>query len=40
MQRKELPAQAIGQVQGPEGSLFDIADHPWIGAALVKQAAE
>jgi catechol 2,3-dioxygenase-like lactoylglutathione lyase family enzyme len=26
--------------KGPEGSLFDIADHPWIGAAPVKQAAE
>jgi catechol 2,3-dioxygenase-like lactoylglutathione lyase family enzyme len=22
--------------KGPEGSLFDIADHPWIGAAPVK----
>jgi catechol 2,3-dioxygenase-like lactoylglutathione lyase family enzyme len=26
--------------KGPEGSLFDIADHAWIGAAPVKQAAE
>ena len=26
--------------KGREGSLFDIADHPWIGAAPVKQAAE
>ncbi len=26
--------------KGPEGSLFDIADHAWIGAAQVKQAAE
>jgi catechol 2,3-dioxygenase-like lactoylglutathione lyase family enzyme len=26
--------------KGPEGSLFDIADYPWIGAAPVKQAAE
>lgn len=26
--------------KGPENSLFDIADHPWIGAADSKQAAE
>jgi len=26
--------------KGPENSLFDIADHPWIGAASPKQAAE
>jgi glyoxylase I family protein len=26
--------------KGPEGSLFDIADHPWIGAAPAKHAAE
>ncbi len=26
--------------KGPENSLFDIADHPWIGAAPSKQAAE
>jgi catechol 2,3-dioxygenase-like lactoylglutathione lyase family enzyme len=26
--------------KGPEGTLFDIADHAWIGAAPVKQAAE
>ena|SRR5258708_15272225 len=26
--------------KGSEGSLFYIADHPWIGPAMVKQAAE
>jgi len=26
--------------KGPEGSLFDIADHAWIGAAPVRRAAE
>lgn len=26
--------------KGPENSLFDIADHPWIGAASSKEAAE
>ena len=26
--------------KGPENSLFDIADHPWIGATGSKQAAE
>jgi glyoxylase I family protein len=26
--------------KGPENSLFDIADHPWIGAPQSKQAAE
>jgi catechol 2,3-dioxygenase-like lactoylglutathione lyase family enzyme len=26
--------------KGPESSLFDIADHAWIGAAPAKQAAE
>ena len=26
--------------KGPENSLFDIADHPWIGASQAKQAAE
>ena len=25
--------------KGPENSLFDIADHPWIGAGPVKQSA-
>ena len=26
--------------KGPENSLFDIADHPWIGAPLAKQTAK
>jgi len=26
--------------KGPENSLFDIADHPWIGASPSKQAAD
>lgn len=26
--------------KGPENSLFDIADHPWIGAAQSKEAAD
>lgn len=26
--------------KGPEGCLFDIADHPWIGTAPVKQTAK
>jgi catechol 2,3-dioxygenase-like lactoylglutathione lyase family enzyme len=26
--------------KGPENSLFDIADHPWIGASASKQVAE
>ncbi len=26
--------------KGPENSLFDIADHPWIGAGQPKQAAD
>lgn len=26
--------------KGPENSLFDIADHPWIGAAEPEQAAD
>lgn len=26
--------------KGPENALFDIADHPWIGAGPVKQGAK
>ena len=28
------------KLKGPENCLFDIADHPWIGAAPVKQTAK
>lgn len=37
---KNYRAKRPDKFKGPEASLFDIADHSWIGAAPVKQAAE
>jgi hypothetical protein len=39
-QKSNYRPKRSDKFKGPENSLFDIADHPWIGASRPKQAAE